>query len=84
MKSAFLSQARQVKTDRVDVEKLVGLLLRYHGGERKALSIARVPSVTEEDDCRLHRERGRLLKERTQHSNRLQGLLVAQGVRLNR
>lgn len=75
-------RARQVKTDRVDVEKLVGLLLRYHGGERKALSIVHVPSVTEEDDRRLHRERGRLLKERTQHNNRLLGLLVAQGIRL--
>jgi transposase len=41
-----------------------------------------VPSVTEEDDRRLHRERGRLLKERTQHNNRLLGLLVAQGIRL--
>lgn len=75
-------RARQVKTDRVDVEKLVGLLRRYHGGERKALSIVHVPSVTEEDDRRLHRERGRLLKERTQHNNRLLGLLVAQGIRL--
>lgn len=75
-------RARQVKTDRVDVEKLVGLLLRYHGGERKALSIVHVPSVTAEDERRLQRERERLLKERTQHSNRLQGLLVAQGVRL--
>ena len=60
----------------------MGLLLRYHGGERKALSIVHVPSVTEEDDRRLHRERGRLLKERTQHNNRLLGLLVAQGIRL--
>ena len=75
-------RARQVKTDRVDVEKLVGLLIRYHGGERKALSIVHVPSVTEEDDRRLHRERERLLKERTQHNNRLLGLLVAQGIRL--
>jgi transposase len=75
-------RARQVKTDRVDVEKLVRLLLRYHGGEGKALSIVHVPSVVEEDQRRLHRERGRLLKERTQHSNRVQSLLVAQGVRI--
>jgi transposase len=75
-------RARQVKTDRVDVEKLLALLLRYHRGERKALSLVHVPTVAEEDQRRLHRERERLLKERTQHSNRLQSLLVAQGVRL--
>jgi transposase len=75
-------RARQVKTDRVDVEKLMALLLRYHGGERRALSVVRVPTVAEEDQRRLHRERERLLKERTQHNNRIQSLLIAQGVRL--
>lgn len=75
-------RARQVKTDRVDVEKLMGLGLRYDGGEWKALSIVHVPTAAEEDQRRLHRERERLVKERTQHNNRLQSLLIAQGVRL--
>jgi transposase len=75
-------RARQVKTDRVDVEKLLSLLLRYHNGDRPALSLVHVPTVAEEDQRRLHRERERLLKERPQHSNRVQGLLIAQGVRL--
>ena len=75
-------RARQAKTDRLDVEKLVRLLMRYHGGEQQALRCVRVPSVQAEDQRRLHRERERLLKERTQHRNRLQSLLVAQGVRV--
>lgn len=75
-------RARQAKTDRLDVEKLVRLLVRYHGGEQQALRCVRVPSVGAEGQRRLHRERERLLKERTQHRNRLQSLLVAQGVRV--
>lgn len=75
-------RARQAKTDRLDAESLLRLLRRYHGGERKALRVVRVPSEAEEDQRRRHRERERLVKERTQHSNRLQGLLMAQGIRL--
>jgi transposase len=33
-----------------------------------------VPSITEEDDRRLHRERDRLINERVQHVNRIKGL----------
>jgi transposase len=36
----------------------------------------RVPNVAEEDDRRLHRERGRLINERIQHVNRIKGLLA--------
>ncbi|MGH8476341.1 MAG: hypothetical protein ACRER2_11330 [Methylococcales bacterium] len=50
--------------------------------ERGMLSVVRVPSVQEEDNRRLHRERERLLKERGAHSARIQSLLVAQGIRL--
>ena len=75
-------RARQAKTDRLDVEKSVRLLVRYHGGERQALRCVRVPSVEAEDQRRLDRERERLLKERTQHRNRIQSLVVVQGVRV--
>ena len=47
---------RRAKTDRMDVEKLLGLLMRYEAGERKAWSVVRVPTVTEEDARQLHRE----------------------------
>jgi transposase len=75
-------RARRAKTDRVDVEQLLRLLIRYHHGEKRVWSVVRVPSVEEEDARRLHRELERLKKERTGHRNRIQALLVAQGVRL--
>jgi transposase len=40
-----------------------------------------VPTVEDEDRKRRTRERERLLKERTSHSNRIKGLLHGQGVR---
>src|SRR6516164_2952440 len=50
-------------------------------GERRVCSIVRAPSPEDEDRRRLTRERGRLLKERIQHANRIKGLLGGQGVR---
>jgi transposase len=75
---------KQVKTDRVDVIALLRLLMRYSNGEKQALRPIRIPSVEEEDNRRLNRERDRLLKERGAHSNRLQSLLVVHGIRLDR
>src|SRR4029434_936256 len=75
-------RARRAKTDRVDVEQLLRLLIRYHHGEQRVWSVVRGASVEEEDARRLHRELERLKKERTGHRNRIQALLVSQGVRL--
>jgi len=75
---------RQVKTDRVDVGALLRLLIRYINGEKQALSAIRIPTVSEEDDRRLNREREHLLKERGSHSARMKSLLVAHGIRLNK
>lgn len=72
---------RRVKTDRVDAEALLRQLGRYLRGERRALAVVRVPSETEEDQRRPHRERERLIKERGAHRVRIQSLLVAQGIR---
>ncbi len=72
---------KHVKTDRVDVEKLLDLLIRYHCfGLRKAFRVVRVPSESAEAGQRLHREDEYLLKQRTRISNRIKGLLVAQGL----
>jgi transposase len=49
-------------------------------GERRVCSMVRPPSPEEEDRRRLSRERGTLLKERTQHTNRIKGLLSGQGL----
>src|SRR5215471_13531440 len=71
---------RRAKTDRLDASKLLNLLLRYHGGERKVWSIVRVPSVADEDARQLHRELEELKDERTAHVNRIKGLLTSQGL----
>ncbi len=75
-------RSRRAKTDSVDVKSLLRLLMRYWQGERTVMSVVRVPTVEEEDDRRLHRERERLLKERGSHSARIKSLLVAHGLRL--
>ena len=54
--------------------------MAYLRGEPKVWSVMRVPSVAEEDDRRLHRERGRLINERIQHVNRIKGLLAIHGI----
>jgi transposase len=54
--------------------------MAYLRGEPKVWSVVRVPSVAEEDDRRLHRERGRLIGERIQHVNRIKGLLAIHGI----
>jgi transposase len=73
---------RRVKTDRVDLGKLVTMLIRYHAGESKVWRVVRVPTVEQEDGRQLHRELASLKGERTRHINRIKGLLVNQGVRL--
>ena len=50
-------------------------------GERRVCSMVRPPSPEDEDRRRLTRERGTLLKERIQHTDRVRGLLSGQGVR---
>ena len=72
---------KHVKTDRIDVEKLLDLLIRYHCfGLRQAFRVVRVPGVAAEAGQRLHREDEYLLRQRTRISNRIKGLLVAQGL----
>lgn len=74
-------RARRAKTDRIDLEKLMRAFLSYLRGEPHACSIVHVPSVEDEDRKRRNRERDRLTKERTAHTNRIKGLLHAQGIR---
>jgi transposase len=71
---------RRAKTDRLDAEKLVRMLIRYAGGERLIWRVAHVPAEGEEDERRLHRELERLKKERTGHRNRIGSLLALQGI----
>ena len=74
-------RARRAKTDRIDLEKLMRVLLAWARGEPRVCSMLHVPTVEEEDRKRLTRERERLLKERTAHGNRIKALLFGQGIR---
>lgn len=74
------NRRKHVKTDRVDVEKLVDLLLRYCLGFRRAFRVVRVPPEDAEAGQRLHREDEYLTGQRTRVSNRIKGLLVTQGI----
>ena len=74
-------RSRTRKTDRLDARKLLKLLLRAERwGERGAFSAVRVPSEAQESEMRMHRERERLVKERTGHRTRIKSLCVLQGV----
>jgi len=73
-------RARRTKTDGVDVERLLRSLMAYLRGEPRVWSVVRVPSVAEEDDRRLHRERDRMINERTQHVNRIKALCALHGI----
>ena len=74
-------RARRAKTDRIDVGMLLRALMAWGQGDRHVWSVVRVPTVDEEDLRRSHRERDRLVRERTAHINRIKGLLFGQGIR---
>jgi transposase len=74
-------RARRAKTDRIDLARIMRAFLAHLRGEPLACSIVHVPTSEEEDDKRPSRERERLLKERTAHTNRIKALLHAQGIR---
>ena len=71
---------RRAKTDRIDVRKLLHMLLRHHGGEKLVWSVVNVPSEQAEDGRHLHRELEVLKKERTMHRSRLKSLLIQHGI----
>lgn len=75
-------RGRRAKTDRLDAEKLLSLRIRWSEGERKVWSVVRVPTPEQEDARQLSRELEELKHERTSHRNRIQSLLVSQGVKV--
>lgn len=72
---------RRAKTDKIDGEALLRTLIAHARGEQRVCAMVVPPSPEAEDQRRLSRERARLIKERIQHSNRIQGLLFGQGIR---
>src|SRR5713226_5346636 len=75
-------RARRAKSDRLDVRKLLTMLLRYDAGETRVWHVVHVPTPEEEDRRQLHRELLFTKRDRTRITNRIKGLLAGQGVPL--
>ena len=73
-------RARRAKSDRLDGDKLLAMLLRHHAGER-VWSVLHEPTAADEDGRRMHRELQRLIHERVAHTNRIGSLLVLHNLR---
>lgn len=73
-------RAKRAKTDRLDATKLVTMLIRYYGGDKRVWSVVQVPSVEDEDMRHLQRQLSALQVTRTRHIGRIGGLLATQGV----
>lgn len=75
-------RARRAKTDRLDGEKLLRLLLRHWGGERDMWHVVHVPSREVEDARHASRGLTTLQADRTRWRNRIHSLLALHAVRL--
>ena len=78
---AVSREHRRAKTDRLDTELLKRGFLGWLRGERGHCSMARVPTIAEEDAKRPNRERACLVRERTRIVNRIKSTLVRLGIR---
>jgi transposase len=73
-------RARRAKTDRIDGEAMLRTLMAYCRGEPRVVRIVRVPAAEQEDARRASRERDRLTREQTAHTNRIKALLRLLGM----
>jgi len=73
-------RARRAKTDRIDGQKLLAMLLRVAGGERGVWKVVHVPSEAAEDQRHLARTLHAVKRDRTRAMNRIRSLLATQGV----
>src|SRR6201990_2863733 len=78
---AVSREHRRAKTDRLDTELLKRAFLGWLRGERGHCSMARVPTIAEEDAKRPNRERDCLVGERTRIVNRIKSTLARLGIR---
>jgi transposase len=74
-------RSRRAKTDRLDAAALLRTLMALERGEPRVCRVVRVLSPEHEDTRRRSRERAWLVNERTQHTSRIKGLLMTQGIR---
>src|SRR4051812_24026106 len=74
-------RARRAKTDRLDAAGLLRTLMALERGATQVCRVVHVPTPEQEDARRRSRERTRLVVERGQHTSRIKGLLMTQGIR---
>src|SRR5918997_1734419 len=67
--------------DRLDAARLLRTLMALERGEAQVCRVVPGPPPTQEDAQRRSRERARLIVERGQHTSRIKGLLMTQGLR---
>ena len=72
-------RARRAKTDRLDALKLVRMLVRVCGGERRVWSEVRVPPAAAEAARQVSRERTALTADQTRLINQMRGCVATWG-----
>jgi len=72
---------RRAKTDRLDADKLIRMLIRYWSGERTVWKVIHVPTREAEDARHAERAITAWVAERTRLRSRLHSLLALHGVR---
>lgn len=77
-------RSKTAKTDRLDATKLLSMLFRYSGGEKRVWQVLHVPDEESEDARRFSRELDRLKKEHGGHWVRIQSLLCLWGIKLEK
>jgi transposase len=77
-------RARRTKTDRLDAEKLVRMLVRVCAGEQRVWAEVRVPSAEAEAARHVSRERTALTQERTRLQNQIGSWLATCGCGVSR
>jgi transposase len=75
-------RAKQRKTDRLDAQKLVRHLMRYHAGDTDVWKVIRIPSEEAEESRHLHRQLWNLKNDWKRYRNRIYGILKTHGVAL--
>jgi transposase len=72
---------RRAKTDRLDARQLLRAVLGWLRGEAKHCSMAAIPTLSQEDARRPHREHETLVGERSRIINRMKAAMVRLGIR---
>ena len=71
---------RRPKSDAIDGETLLRVLMAWKRGEPRVCSMVVPPAPEDEERRRLVRERKMLVAERIRETNRIRGLLASQGI----